>query len=69
MHEIRHGRERKEICNSLLMLCSLVLINQTNQNGLNDLSINYLGYYTDNGGYYYYYYHTESGINYEATLN
>jgi hypothetical protein len=33
---------------------------------LNDLTINYLGYYTDNGGYYYY--NTEKGINYEETM-
>ncbi|CAF2075690.1 unnamed protein product [Rotaria magnacalcarata] len=40
--------------------------NRTNQNRLNDLTINYLGYYTDNGAYYYY--NTEKGINYEETL-
>jgi hypothetical protein len=40
--------------------------NRTNQNRLNDLSINYLGYYTDNGAYYYY--HTEDGQNYEQTV-
>jgi hypothetical protein len=40
--------------------------NRTNQHRLNDLTINYLGYYTDNGGYYYY--NTEKGINYEETL-
>ncbi|UJR38301.1 hypothetical protein I4U23_030971 [Adineta vaga] len=40
--------------------------NRTNQNRLNDLTINYLGYYTDNGGYYYY--NTEQGMNYEATM-
>ncbi len=40
--------------------------NRTNQNRLNDLTINYLGYYTDNGGYYYY--NTEQGINYEETM-
>ncbi|CAK8679724.1 unnamed protein product [Clavelina lepadiformis] len=31
-----------------------------------DFSINYLGYYTDNGAYYYY--HTEEGKNYETTM-
>jgi hypothetical protein len=40
--------------------------NRTNEHRLNDLTINYLGYYTDNGGYYYY--HTEEGINYEETI-
>ncbi|CAF1261231.1 unnamed protein product [Rotaria sordida] len=40
--------------------------NRTNKNRLNDLTINYLGYYTDNGGYYYY--HTEDGMNYEETM-
>ena len=40
--------------------------NRTNQNRLNDLSINYLGYYTDNGAYYYY--HTEDGQNYQQTM-
>jgi hypothetical protein len=40
--------------------------NRTNQYRLNDLTINYLGYYTDNGGYYYY--NTEKGINYEETM-
>ncbi|CAF0936306.1 unnamed protein product [Rotaria sordida] len=34
---------------------------------LNDLTINYLGYYTDNGAHYYYY-NTEKGINYEETI-
>jgi hypothetical protein len=40
--------------------------NRTNQHRLNDLTINSLGYYTDNGGYYYY--NTEKGINYEETM-
>ena len=40
--------------------------NRTNQNRLSDITINYLGYYTDNGGYYYY--NTEQGMNYEATM-
>ncbi|CAF0939280.1 unnamed protein product [Adineta steineri] len=40
--------------------------NRTNVNRLNDLTINYLGYYTDNGAYYYY--NTEKGMNYEATM-
>jgi len=40
--------------------------NRTNVNRLNDLTINYLGYYTDNGGYYYY--NTQQGMNYEATI-
>jgi hypothetical protein len=40
--------------------------NRTNEHRLNDLSINYLGYYTDNGAYYYY--HTEDGVNYEQTM-
>jgi hypothetical protein len=40
--------------------------NRTNQNRLNDLTINYLGYYTDNGAYYYY--NTEQGMNYEQTM-
>jgi len=40
--------------------------NRTKEHRLNDLTINYLGYYTDNGGYYYY--NTEQGINYEQTI-
>lgn len=40
--------------------------NRTNKNRLNDLTINYLGYYTDAGSYYYY--HTEEGKNYEDTM-
>ena len=40
--------------------------NRTNQHRLNNLTINYLGYYTDNGAYYYY--NTEKGLNYEETM-
>jgi hypothetical protein len=40
--------------------------NRTDQYRLNDLTINYLGYYTDNGAYYYY--NTEQGMNYEQTM-
>jgi hypothetical protein len=40
--------------------------NRTIEHRLNDITINYLGYYTDNGGYYYY--HTETGMNYEETM-
>lgn len=40
--------------------------NRTNKYRLNDLSINYLGYYTDNGAYYYY--HTGNRQNYEQTI-
>ena len=40
--------------------------NRTNEYRLNDLTVNYLGYYTDNGGYYYY--HTEIGVDYERTM-
>ena len=40
--------------------------NRTNQHRLNDLIINYLGYYSDHGDYYYY--NTEQGINYEETM-
>jgi hypothetical protein len=40
--------------------------NRTKAHRLNDLTINYLGYYTDNGGYYYY--NTEQGMNYEQTI-
>lgn len=39
---------------------------RTNKHRLNDLTINYLGYYTDNGGFYYY--NTEKGFNYEETM-
>ena len=39
---------------------------RTNEHRLNDITINTLGYYTDNGGYYYY--NTESGVNYEQTI-
>ncbi len=40
--------------------------NRTNQYRVNDFSINYFGYYTDNGAYYYYI--TEDGKNYEQTM-
>jgi hypothetical protein len=40
--------------------------NRTNEHRLNDLTINYLGYYTNNGGYYYY--NTSIGENYEQTM-
>jgi hypothetical protein len=40
--------------------------NRTNQHRLNDVAVNYVGYYTNNGGYYYY--NTEQGINYEETM-
>ncbi|CAF3533440.1 unnamed protein product [Rotaria socialis] len=40
--------------------------NRTMEHRLNDITINYLGYYTDNGAYYYY--HTETGMNYEETV-
>jgi hypothetical protein len=40
--------------------------NRTNEYRLNDLAVNYLSYYTNNGGYYYY--NTEQGINYEETM-
>ncbi|CAF1203111.1 unnamed protein product [Adineta steineri] len=40
--------------------------NRTSQHRVNDLTINYLGYYTDNGAYYYY--KTEKGMNYEETI-
>jgi hypothetical protein len=40
--------------------------NRSNEHRLNDITINYLGYYTDNGAYYYY--HTETGLNYEETM-
>ncbi|CAF3548503.1 unnamed protein product, partial [Rotaria sp. Silwood2] len=39
--------------------------NRTNRHRLSDVTINYLGYYTDNGAYYYY--NTEKGVNYEET--
>ena len=42
------------------------VFNKTNEYRLNDLTINYLGYYTDNGAYYYY--HSESQMNYEQTI-
>ena len=40
--------------------------NRTDENRINDITVNYLGYYTDNGGYYYY--NTEPGKNYEQTM-
>jgi hypothetical protein len=40
--------------------------NRTSEHRLNDLTINYLGYYTNNGGYYYY--NIEPGTNYEQTM-
>ena len=40
--------------------------NRTNQYRLNDMIINYLGYYTDAGGFYWY--HTEEEKNYEETI-
>lgn len=40
--------------------------NRTKQYRENDLTIRFLGYYTDNGGYYYY--NTEPGMNYEETM-
>jgi hypothetical protein len=40
--------------------------NRKNKYRLNDLTINYLGYYTDNGAYYYY--STQSNMNYEQTI-
>jgi hypothetical protein len=40
--------------------------NRTDENRRNDLTVNYLGYYTDNGGYYYY--NTAQGMNYETTM-
>jgi hypothetical protein len=40
--------------------------NRSNEHRLNDITTNYLGYYTDNGAYYYY--HTETELNYEETI-
>ncbi|UJR07070.1 hypothetical protein I4U23_011358 [Adineta vaga] len=40
--------------------------NRTQKYRSSDLTINYLGYYTDNGAYYYY--NTEKGLNYEETI-
>ena len=40
--------------------------NRSNQHRANDKTVNYVGYYTNNGGYYYY--NTETGINYEETI-
>jgi hypothetical protein len=42
------------------------IYSRTNKYRLNDLTINYLGYYTDNGAYYYY--NTLSKNNYEQTI-
>jgi len=42
------------------------IYSKTNKYRLNDLTINYLGYYTDNGAYYYY--NTEPQMNYEQTI-
>jgi hypothetical protein len=38
--------------------------NRTNEHRLNDITLNYLGYYTDGGAYYYY--NTEPGIDYHG---
>ncbi|CAF1064276.1 unnamed protein product [Adineta steineri] len=43
-----------------------LVYNKTLKYRSDDLTINYLGYYTDNGAYYYY--HTESQMNYEETI-
>jgi hypothetical protein len=40
--------------------------NRNNQNRENDITIKYLGYYTDAGAFYYY--NTEPELNYEVTL-
>ncbi|CAF3624881.1 unnamed protein product [Rotaria sp. Silwood1] len=40
--------------------------NRTMEHRLHDITVNYLGYYTDNSGYYYY--HTETEMNYEETM-
>jgi hypothetical protein len=40
--------------------------NRSNEHRLNDLAVNYLGYFTNNGGYYYY--NTQPGLNYEETM-
>mgnify|MGYP001034620616 CR=1 FL=1 len=40
--------------------------NRTTEHRLNDMTINYLGYYTDAGGFYWY--HTEEEKNYEETI-
>jgi hypothetical protein len=40
--------------------------NRDNKYRLNDITIKYLGYYTDGGAYYYY--NTEPGVNYEETI-
>ena len=46
--------------------CMQRAFNRTSEHRLNDLTIKYLGYYTNNGGYYYY--NTKSGMNYEETM-
>jgi hypothetical protein len=40
--------------------------NRTDSNRLHDVTVNYLGYYTDNGAFYYY--NTDGSMNYETTL-
>ena len=40
--------------------------NRNNYYRLNDITIKYLGYYTDGGAYYYY--NTQAGLNYEETM-
>ena len=40
--------------------------NRTNKHRLNDISLNYIGYYMDNGAYYFH--NTMPGTNYEDTL-
>jgi hypothetical protein len=40
--------------------------NRTDQYRQNDITVKYLGYYTDGGAYYYY--NTEGALNYEETL-
>ena len=42
------------------------VFNRTNEYRSNDLSLNYLGYYIDNGGYYCY--NTLPGMNYQDTM-
>lgn len=39
---------------------------RNNQHRLDDITINYLGYYTDGGAYYYY--NTEGSLNYQQTM-
>ena len=40
--------------------------NRTEENRFNDITVNYLGYYTNNGGYYYY--NPEVGQTFEQTM-